>query len=552
MFLLAAGLVVLLCWVAAAAGWVTWPAVGAWVAARTGSIAALLVALGFVGAAGRSWARGVRVRTRARPRVALSWWVVAGALFVVALVSWGVTAWLLREAAFAKDIAATRVDAIKSGLTIGAGTGGVFALLLLAVRRQWHQELTAQDTVDDATERRVTELYSKAVEQLDSEKAPVRLGGLYALERLAQASPTHRQTVVNVLCAYLRMPYQPLEPEPPRAVASTGGASDDRARRVQEREVRLTAQRILADHLRPGSDPQHPAVTFWPESTLDLTGAVLIDVDLSHTQPGTVRFDGATFTGAARFDGVTVTGEARFDGATFTGAARFGEAIFTEEARFDGATFTGAAQFGETIFTEDAQFGGATFTGAAQFGETTFNGDAGFGRSTFNGDAGFDGATVTGAAWFGGATFTGASQFGGATFTGASQFGGATFTGAAWFGGATFTGNAWFGGATFTGNAWFGRATFTREAGFHTATFTKNARFDGATFTKTARRACFADSDIARSLPSDLRWAPDDGSGWLTVVASDGGGGAGGAEGAAQTVAEAPPRPPPPATEKTT
>ncbi|MDT7612211.1 MAG: hypothetical protein QOG96_6714, partial [Pseudonocardiales bacterium] len=97
-----------------------------------------------------------------------------------------------------------------------------------------------------------------------------------------------------------------------------------------------------------------------------------------------------------------------------------------------------------------------------------------------------------------------------------------------------------------------GRATFTREAGFHTATFTKNARFDGATFTKTARRACFADSDIARSLLPDLRWAPDDGSGWLTVVASDGGGGAGGAEGAAPTVTEAPPRPSPPATDKTT
>jgi hypothetical protein len=34
------------------------------------------------------------------------------------------------------------VEAIKTGLSIGAGTGGVFALLL-AVRRQWHQELTA-------------------------------------------------------------------------------------------------------------------------------------------------------------------------------------------------------------------------------------------------------------------------------------------------------------------------------------------------------------------------------------------------------------------------
>jgi hypothetical protein len=78
---------------------------------------------------------------------------------------WGATAWLLSEANHAKDVAATRVDAIKTGLSIAAGTGGVFALLL-AVRRQWHQELTAQDTTQDATERRVTELYTKAADQL--------------------------------------------------------------------------------------------------------------------------------------------------------------------------------------------------------------------------------------------------------------------------------------------------------------------------------------------------------------------------------------------------
>src|SRR5262249_33582048 len=56
------------------------------------------------------------------------------------------------------------------------------------------------------------ELYTKAVEQLGSDKAPVRLGGLYALERLAQDNSAHRQTIVNVICAYLRMPFSPMEP----------------------------------------------------------------------------------------------------------------------------------------------------------------------------------------------------------------------------------------------------------------------------------------------------------------------------------------------------
>ncbi|MDP9866447.1 hypothetical protein J2S55_005713 [Streptosporangium brasiliense] len=42
----------------------------------------------------------------------------------------------------------------------------------------------------------------------------MRLAGLYALERLAQDNPGHRQTIVNVICAYLRMPYTPPEPAP--------------------------------------------------------------------------------------------------------------------------------------------------------------------------------------------------------------------------------------------------------------------------------------------------------------------------------------------------
>ena len=35
------------------------------------------------------------------------------------------------------------------------------------------------------------------------------MAGLYALERLGQDNPKLRQTVIDVICAYLRMPYTP-------------------------------------------------------------------------------------------------------------------------------------------------------------------------------------------------------------------------------------------------------------------------------------------------------------------------------------------------------
>ena len=79
-----------------------------------------------------------------------------------------------------------RLDAVRTGLAAGAGAGAAVGLML-AFRRQHHQEIATVLTDLDATERRITELYAKAVEQLGNDKAPVRLGGLYALGEVASA-----------------------------------------------------------------------------------------------------------------------------------------------------------------------------------------------------------------------------------------------------------------------------------------------------------------------------------------------------------------------------
>ena len=106
-----------------------------------------------------------------------------------------------------------QLDVIRTAETLVIGTGGAAALLLTA-RRQRYTELALVHTDRDATERRITELYTKAADQLGSEKAPVRLAGLHALERLAQNTPEQRQTIGDVICAYLRMPYKPPNDQP--------------------------------------------------------------------------------------------------------------------------------------------------------------------------------------------------------------------------------------------------------------------------------------------------------------------------------------------------
>jgi uncharacterized protein YjbI with pentapeptide repeats len=410
------------------------------------------------------------------------WWTAA---LIAVLTAGAVVAlwWPATAGLNGAELVTARLNALTIGLSIGVGSGGVIALYL-AWRRQHsteadldNRERALAHQQHDAAERRLTELYLKAVEQLGSAQSAVRHGGLYALERVAQDNPSQRQTVVDVICAYLRRPYTPpldvgesrrlgvrrpllRSATLPRVPASTSGAGHIHEDRQQEREVRLTAQRLLHRHLQPGDDPNRPFHTFWPHINLDLTGATLIDFTLTRSRVNEAIFRGATFVGIADFDE-----------AAFTGAANFGASTFIGTAQFRKATFTGPANFGEATFTGDAEFRKATFTGPAGFEKATFASYASFGDATFGNTA-----------WFCAATFTGTASFVRATFTGTAAFIVATFTGHAGFDRATFYDDVRL-GATFTRTAGFIAATFTGDAEFVAATFTCHARFDLATFT---------------------------------------------------------------------
>jgi hypothetical protein len=216
---------------------------------------------------------------------------------------------------------ARRLDAIRTASSLVIGAGGA-AALLLAARRQRYVELDLEQKEHDANERRVTELYGKAADQLGSDKAPVRLAGVYALERLAQDDPRHRQTIVNLFCAYLRMPHRhPVEP------------TDEVA--MQERLVRGAVQEVLESHLRPAAADQ-----FWPDIDLVLTGASLEFFWFRHCEARKVDFRHVTFHDIAAFRGSRFTGRAHFQHAAFTGTADLrgigGDWVKFREARFDG------------------------------------------------------------------------------------------------------------------------------------------------------------------------------------------------------------------------
>jgi membrane protein implicated in regulation of membrane protease activity len=283
-------------------------------------------------------------------------WIAAGLLLAAGLLAlWFTVPAMYGTGDAAKTATATTRAAI---LTVAAALiAATAALATVRVNRQALLEM--QRTNREADERGQQALletrranreadrrdrYAKAIEQLGHDKAPVRLGAMYSLERLAQDNLELRQAVVDVLCAYLRMPFKPpkrYEPATESRAEGTGDTSpSDAIDRESERKaqeellVRQTAQRLLAAHLRcprgtSGVDAQDieasPEVTFWPDISLDLTEASLVDLDLRETSVTHALFERATFSGFAGFGGATFSGYARFGGATFSRDPVFNE-----------------------------------------------------------------------------------------------------------------------------------------------------------------------------------------------------------------------------------
>ena len=93
--------------------------------------------------------------------------------------------------------------------------------LLLGAYFTWRQVQTGRQQVHLAEQGQITERFTRAIDQLGSDHLDVRLGGIYALERIARDSPNDRATIGEVLTAYLRgrAPWPPRLPDqPPVAV----------------------------------------------------------------------------------------------------------------------------------------------------------------------------------------------------------------------------------------------------------------------------------------------------------------------------------------------
>ncbi len=177
----------------------------------------------------------------------------------------------------------TLFDLIKLSFGVVAGAGGLVALVVAYRKQRVDEEGSQRDTTRLHTER-----FIAAVGQLGADNAAVRLGGVHALAGLADDAPTRalRQTVIDVLCAYLRLPYAP----------DPGDDQPGRAEYLANREVRHTIIRLIRDHLRYDKE-QHSHS--WQGHDFDFTNTIFDGGDFNEAEftGGTVDFFRTAFNG---------------------------------------------------------------------------------------------------------------------------------------------------------------------------------------------------------------------------------------------------------------
>jgi uncharacterized protein YjbI with pentapeptide repeats len=320
------------------------------------------------------------------------------------------------------------IDVLKTALTIVAGVGGAVALVV-AYRRQ-----------RDLEQGRFVERFGAAAAQLGDPDVALRIAGAYAMAGVADESRdfARRQQCIDVLCGYLRLPYEPEQGSSHRtelvttttrqALPPITSIEEEVHQRLRQndREVRQTIVRIIAAHLKPSAENS------WSSHDYDFTGVLFEDAD----------FQDATFSG-----NTTSFNEARFSGtyaAYFAGATFSGKYTYFIETQFSGkytifekATFSGKnTLFGVSTFAaESTSFAGAQFSGQrALFVRAQFSGEyVTFAKSVFSAEhVSFDKSAFSGKQ----VTFVGAQFSGKNTYFVETQFSGESTS----FVGAQFSG----------------------------------------------------------------------------------------------------------------
>ena len=292
------------------------------------------------------------------------------------------------------------------------------------------------------------ERYLKAVELLDSAHSYTRLGAVHALVGLAdeyladqalQAEEKHTegQRIVDVLCAYIRTPfelafrYDELSQNKPSPHGSYRENHHEfsvhRAELLAEAKVRQQALQEIHRRLRhfPQGDRRSYVEGSWSGFKYDFSNSVFFyPVDMKDSwYQNSVDFSGCTYYASAEFSGSTYERSAYFYDSTYYDWVFFNNSTYFGEAQWSGSTYHDSARFSWSVYYGEVSFHDSVYGGLVFFDQSLYYDEALFYSSTYRGEAGFDGSLYRGSVFVNDSVFEDEVSLYGSIFCGALNFG---------------------------------------------------------------------------------------------------------------------------------
>ncbi len=292
------------------------------------------------------------------------------------------------------------------------------------------------------------ERFLKAVELLDSAHSYTRLGAVHALVGLAdeylaneslsaEEKHTEGQRIVDVLCAYIRDPfelafrYDELSQNKPSQHGVYGDNHQDfymhKAELLAEAKVRQQALQEIHRRLRhfPQDDRRSYVEGSWSGFEYDFSNSVFFyPVDMKDSlYQNSVDFSGCTYYDSAEFNGSTYERSAYFCDSTYYDWVFFNNSTYCGEAQWSGSTYHDSARFNWSVYYGEVSFHDSVYGGSVFFDQSLYYDEALFYSSTYRGEAGFDGSLYRGSVFVSDSVFDGEVSLYGSVFCGALNFG---------------------------------------------------------------------------------------------------------------------------------
>ena len=398
-------------------------------------------------------------------------------------------------------------------------TGGAIAVVgLIETFRKNNNEKLKNDQDKEKNDREHLrqvradrrERYTKAVEQLGDEKAPIRMGGVYTLVGLVdewledesiekyEDRLKEGQVIINNLCAYIRSPFtlashydELSNPTPtPKGIYKDKKEKfyADKATLDSEADVRLSIIKEIHDRLQ-GPEENTPGT--WSDFEYDFSGSTFFyPIDLTNSYYAKpINFSGSTYKGWANFSDSTYQGRANFNDSTYKGWANFNDSTYQDGADFRGSTYQGWADFSGSTYQGWAYFSGSTYQGGANFNGSTYQGGANFTDSTYQALADFRDSTYQAETDFRDSTYKGWANFSDSTYQALADFRDSTYQALADFRRSTYQGWADFRRSTYQGGADFCGSTYENETDFSGSIFYQETYFGKDKYSNSS--SCF-------------------------------------------------------------